>query len=162
VTVVGKSRDVMRPMVRDALAAGLRPAVYGSGWNDLIDPSLVVSEHVPNADLPRVYASAGVVLNDHWDTMRAWGFVSNRIFDVLACGTPVVSDPVPGLADAVGDLVATWNDPEDLASAVRAALATDREEFAERARMLVLERHTFDHRAAELEAALRRHGLGPS
>lgn len=155
VTVVGKSRDVLRPMVRDAIAAGIRPAVYGSGWGSLIDPSLVVADHVDNADLPRVYSSAGVVLNDHWDTMRAWGFVSNRIFDVLACGTPVVSDPVPGLDEAVGDLVPTWTDPAELAQAVDAALASDRASFAERARSLVLERHTFAHRAAQLEAALR-------
>ena len=49
------------------------------------------------------------MLNDHWDTMRAWGFVSNRIFDVLACGTPVISDHLPEIEElfdgAVADLL---------------------------------------------------------
>ncbi|NLD75446.1 MAG: glycosyltransferase, partial [Acidimicrobiales bacterium] len=159
VTVVGRSRDVLRPMVADALAAGIRPAIYGSGWTDLVDPSLVVADHVDNHDLPRIYASAGVVLNDHWDTMRTWGFISNRVFDVLACGTPVVSDAVPGLTDLFGDLVATWSNPDDMAVAVGSALALDRSRFAERARSLVVDGHTFAHRAGELERALVRFGL---
>ncbi|HRA34429.1 MAG TPA: glycosyltransferase [Acidimicrobiales bacterium] len=162
VTVVGKSRDVLRPMVADALAAGLRPAIHGSGWDHLVDPALVVTDHVDNRDLPTIYASAGVVLNDHWDTMRAWGFISNRVFDVLACGTPVISDPVPGLREAVGDLVPTWTTPDELRRAVETALAADRTAFAAQARAVVTARHTFAQRAAEIEAALDAHGLtGP-
>ncbi len=38
--------------------SGLRPAVYGTGWHDLIDPSMVVADYVPNAELPIVYSSA--------------------------------------------------------------------------------------------------------
>lgn len=160
VTVVAKSRDVLRPMVADALAAGLRPAIYGSGWGSLVDPSLVVADHVDNHDLPRVYASAGVVLNDHWDTMRTWGFISNRVFDLLACGTPVVSDPIAGLTDLFGDLVRTWSTPGELSEAVAWALGLDRSEFARRARAVVTEGHTFAHRAAQLEDVLVRFCCG--
>jgi len=53
---------------------------------------LVVSDYIPNEELPAVYASVGVLLNDHWQTMRERGFVSNRLFDALACGTPVISN----------------------------------------------------------------------
>ena len=53
----------MRPVVSDALAAGLRPAIYGAGWDGLVAPELVVADHVDNEDLPVVYSSAGVVLN---------------------------------------------------------------------------------------------------
>ena len=87
---------------------GIRPAIYGSGWEEFVDPSLVVAPYVANEDLPIVYASAGVVLNDHWATMRADGFVSNRIFDVLACGTPVISDHLPEIAELFGDAVPTY------------------------------------------------------
>ena len=99
----------MRPIVGDALAAGIRPAIYGGGWRGLVDPSLVVADHVDNDELPAVYRSAGVVLNDHWDTMRAWGFVSNRLFDVLACGTPVISDHLPEIEVLFGDAVPTYS-----------------------------------------------------
>ncbi len=67
---------------------GSGPASTAAGWTELVDPDLVVADHVDNEVLPIVYSSAGVVLNDHWRTMQAWGFVSNRLYDVLACGTP--------------------------------------------------------------------------
>ncbi len=158
VTVVAKTRDVLRPAVADALSVGLRPRIYGAGWRDLVDPSLVVADHVDNIELPAVYASAGVVLNDHWRTMQRWGFVSNRLYDVLACGTPVISDPVAGLAELFDGGVPEYHDPRQLRKLVDAALSDPAaaRAVAERGRAAVIGAHTFDHRATELIAALDR------
>lgn len=158
VTIVAKTREAPRPVVADAVAAGLHPSIYGSGWAGLVDPALLVADHVDNADLPAVYASAGVVLNDHWRTMQAWGFVSNRLFDVLACGTPVVSDPVVGIDELFDGAVATYEGPTHLRSLVDAVLADPvaARQRASAGRAAVLARHTFDHRAAELLAALSK------
>jgi glycosyltransferase involved in cell wall biosynthesis len=152
VIVVAKTRDVLRHVVADALAAGLRPRIYGGGWRGLVDPSLVVGEHVENEALPIVYSSAGVVLNDHWRTMQAWGFVSNRIFDVLACGTPVISDSVDGLADLFDGAVLEYRTPAELRALVDGVLADPAaaRERAARGRQLVLAKHTMDHRAGQL------------
>jgi O-antigen biosynthesis protein len=161
VVMVGKTRDVLRPIVADALAAGIRPAIYGGGWHKLVDPSLVVADHIPNEQVPVVYRSAGVVLNDHWHTMRAWGFVSNRIFDVLACGAPIISDHLPEIEDLVGDAVAMYTTPAALAAHVDAALS-DPEAARRRAdegRFEVLAQHTFDHRARRLLQLLDAYDL---
>jgi hypothetical protein len=159
VTVVAKTRDVLRPVVVDALAAGLRPRIYGGGWRGLVDADLLVADHVDNEALPTVYSSAGVVLNDHWRTMRAWGFVSNRLFDVLACGTPVISDPVDCMDELFDGAVLTYRTPDELRMLVDDALV-DREsarQRAERGRKVVLANHTFDHRASQLIEALQAH-----
>jgi hypothetical protein len=159
VTIVAKTRDVLRPAVVDALAAGLRPHIYGGGWRSLVDPALVVAEHVDNEVLPVVYSSAGVVLNDHWRTMRTWGFVSNRLFDVLACGTPVISDRVDGLEELFDGAVLEYGTPSELGSLVRDVLAdpTRARERANRGRKAILAHHTFDHRARQLTDSLARH-----
>jgi Glycosyl transferases group 1 len=159
VTVVAKTRDVLRPIVADAIAVGLRPSIYGGGWERLVDPALVVADHVDNATLPRVYSSAGVVLNDHWRTMQAWGFVSNRLFDVLACATPVVSDPVGGIADLFSGTVLEYHTPDDLRRLVDGVLADPdaAKVRAERGRQMVLAAHTFDHRAAQFITLLDRY-----
>jgi hypothetical protein len=159
VTVVAKTRDVLRPVVADALAAGLRPRIYGGGWSQLVDPDLVVADNIDNEMLPVVYSSAGVVLNDHWRTMRAWGFVSNRLFDVLACGTPVISDPVDGLERLFDGAVLEYHTPTDLRALVDGVLADpeDARRRAERGRRLVLAKHTFDHRARQLLDCLAEH-----
>jgi hypothetical protein len=163
VAVVAKTRDFVRPIVADALAVGLRPAIYGSGWERFVDADLVVAQYVDNDELPLVYSSVGVLLNDHWETMRAWGFVSNRLFDALACGTPVVSDHLPDIATLFGDAVTTYEQPDELAARVGEILSdpTTARERAGRGRDTVLHAHTFDHRAHTLLALLVRHGLVP-
>jgi glycosyltransferase involved in cell wall biosynthesis len=161
IAIVAKSRDVFRSAAADALAAGLRPAIYGSGWEPFVDPALIVRQYVPNEELPNVYSSIGVLLNDHWDTMREWGFVSNRLFDALACATPVISDDLPEIDELFEGAVLTYHDVDELRALVAATLS-DRDAArarAERGRELVAAHHTFDHRVRELVGALRRHGL---
>ena len=162
IVVVAKTRDVLRPAVADAVAVGFRPAIYGSGWEDFVDPDLIVADYVANEELPVVYSSAGVLLNDHWGTMRSWGFVSNRLFDALACDTPVISDHVPEIHDLFGDAVPMYREPAEL----RALVDSDLEDpiaarrRASGGRQEVLGAHTFDHRARELLDALARHRIG--
>jgi hypothetical protein len=152
VTIVAKTRDVLRPVVGDALAAGLRPRIYGGGWRGFVDRELVVADHIDNALLPVVYSSASVVLNDHWGMMRAWGFVSNRLFDVLACGAPVISDHVDGVDELFDGAVLVYSTPSELRDLVEQVLAdpVGARERAERGRTVVLAHHTFDQRARQL------------
>ena len=161
VAVVAKSRDVYRSAVADAIASGLRPAIYGSGWERLVEPALIAGDYVANENLPRVYSSVGVLLNDHWESMREWGFVSNRLFDALACGTPVISDDVPETEELFQGAVPMYRDADELRALVDEALAHPDEarERARRGRAIVLARHTFDQRALEFEDTLARHDL---
>jgi hypothetical protein len=161
VAVVAMTRHVFRPSVAYALAAGLRPAIYGTGWDEFVDPDLIVTDFIPNNELATVYSSVGVLLNDHWDTMRAWGFVSNRVFDALACGTPIVTDHLPELVTMFGDSLATYRDADELRQAVEIALddPVAARRRAEEGRRAVVDHHTFEHRADQLLAALERHGL---
>lgn len=151
VAFVGNSRHVLRAVVRDALAAGLEVAICGANWERYVDPRLVRATHVPNDELPRVYSSVKVLLNDHWEGMRRWGFVSNRIFDALACGAVVVSDEMEELA-AFGGAVRTYRTPDGLRRAVEELLADEelRRELGRKGREVVLAAHTFSHRAERL------------
>lgn len=158
--VVANTRGVLRPGVAAAIEAGLRPAIYGSGWAELVDPRLIVAEHVPNEQLAGVYGAAEAVLADHWPSMRVWGFPSNRLFDVSACATPVLCDDVAGLDEVFGGTVATWRDADDLARAVadlRAAPSGWRRRASD-ARSLVVAAHTAPARADELIRLIRSLG----
>ncbi len=156
VVFVGNSRFVMRAVIRDALAAGLHPVVYGANWEKFIDPSLVRATHVRNEDLPVVYSSARVLLNDHWAGMRTHGYASNRLFDAVACGAVVVSDEVPGLEELFAGAVVTYRTPDDLRLAVEELLSDPdgRRDRGQRGRAAVLSGHTFAHRAHELLTAV--------
>ena len=152
VLFVGNTRSVPRPAVLGAIGAGLPLTLVGGGWERYVDPRTVRADHVPYVDLPSWYASAEVVLNDHWEDMARWGLVSNRVFDALAAGACVVSDELAGMEDLFGGAVVTFRDRADVGAAVRRLLEdpAERAERVGRGRREVGERHTWQHRVTAL------------
>ena len=151
---VGSTRGEYRPIVRDAVASGADLAIYGVGWEEFLPAHRIRGEFLPNAQLPAAYASAGVVLNDHWADMAAEGFLSNRLFDAAATAARIVSDPATGLHEVFGDVVRTYAGAEELRSILCGAPAV---EFADRSARVQLavtiaRDHSFDARARELIA----------
>jgi glycosyltransferase involved in cell wall biosynthesis len=153
----GNWRGVFRRAVWDALSAGLEPALYGRGWSRLA-PRHARAEEVSPDELRRLYSSCEILLADHWDDMRARGFVANRIYDALACEAFVISDRVAGLEAELGDVLDTYSGAAELRANVDHWLAhpDERRERARRGRELVLERHTAEHRARQLVEAIER------
>ena len=155
---VGSTRGEYRPIVRDALASGADLAIYGVGWEAFLPSERIRGEFLPNEQLPAAYASAGVVLNDHWQDMAAEGFLSNRLFDAAASGARIVSDPAVGLRDTFGDVVRTYESPQELGSILRGATSTEfvhqsaRHDLAKR----IANEHSFDVRAEQLIAHAER------
>ena len=157
----GNSRGQDRDVIAWAIAAGLEPALYGAGWDERVPPALVVATGIDNRALGPLYAGAGAVLNDHWPSMRAFGIVSNRLFDVAAAGGRAVSDRVPGIAALFGNAVAEVDSARTLAAAVD-TFARSPEPVAERRQRAeaVAQDHSFDVRARRLvDAALATLGL---
>lgn len=152
---VGSTRSEFRPIVRDAIAAGVPLGVYGVGWSEFIPAEFIRGEFLPNAEVPSAYASAGIVLNDHWAQMAADGFLSNRLFDAVASGARVVSDEAAGLHEVFGDAVVTYSTPQQLSEILHAPIDErfpgGLERIANAAR--VAGEHSFDSRAAVLIAA---------
>lgn len=146
---VGNSRREYRTMVRWCIEQRLPLAIWGAMWEGIVPPDLVHGTHIPNEHLAAAYAGAGVLLNDHWDSMRDNGFLSNRLFDGSAAGAPILTDPVAGLAEVFGDTIPAVSSAEELAAEAEAILADPQAARARagRARDIVLAAHTFDHRA---------------
>lgn len=148
---VGNSRKQFRPIVRQAIEGNLPLVVYGRHWDDVIPQSFVKGEHIPNDELRRYYSGCRVLLNDHWESMRRAGFVSNRIFDALACGATVISDPVPGLKALFGDAVHECADTESLRACVLRELESTKDrKAAHELSTRVRSEHSFDQRAKTL------------
>jgi glycosyltransferase involved in cell wall biosynthesis len=145
VLFVGNSRADFRPMVRWALEGELDIQVYGRGWSELVDDPRIHDTLIDNQDLGSAYATSQVVLSDHWLSMRDFGIVSNRVFDVTATGTRLISDRVPALDSLFGPIVTQVESAEDLRSAVGAPgpRANDLLELAD----WVITHHTFSDRA---------------
>ncbi|WP_374977437.1 glycosyltransferase [Microbacterium trichothecenolyticum] len=149
---VGTARGIPRPSIIEPLRAGIPISVFGPDWSGWIPGAAIKGSGVANADLPAVYESAGAILNDHWPAMQSAGFVSNRLFDVVAAGGRAVSDHVVGIPELFGGAVRTYADiPEllELLSGDLDQIFPAQEEVAaisQRVRAL----HSFDARARTL------------
>ncbi|MEM6310143.1 MAG: glycosyltransferase [Pseudomonadota bacterium] len=147
-----------RGMVRWAIDAEVDLSIFGRKWHWVPDGNWR-ARNVPNEELGALYRSAGVVLNDHHHSMRGHAaYVNNRVYDVLACATPLVSDPVDGLPDGFEEFIYFADDPTSLAEAIDLAL---REDEAKRLRRFEFARHvqaehSFDARARDIVAVGRR------
>ena len=121
----------------------------------------------PSLRVPEVFAASRVTLHvprrAYVEGLR--GIPTIRVFEALACGTPLVSAPwidAEGLFRP-GDYLAV-DSPAAMAEALH-RLATDadaRAEQAARGLETILARHTCDHRAAELLAIAAELGAGGS
>jgi hypothetical protein len=154
VLFVGNARrGGQRPIVDAAVASGVPLDLYGTGWDDGPAAAHLIARRAKNTDLGRLYAEAGIVLNDHWDDMRRLGFVSNRLFDAVACGARVLSDEIVG-AKELFDGSVRCADTSDairlLTEPVEANWPRTEQRVATAAR--VRREHSFDERAKVLLA----------
>lgn len=147
---VGNARRGMhRPLVEQALATGADVDIYGTGWEGTAAASHLVATTVANNEVGRIYAEAGVVLNDHWEDMRLAGFISNRLFDAVACGARVLSDQIEGAADLFGDAVQFSSTAEETRRLLTQPLDENWPDAERRGTIArtVIDRHSFDKRA---------------
>lgn len=110
---VGNSRRVMRKAIQDVLPPPRELSVYGTEWENLIPAKYIKAKWFPNEKLRKLYSSCDILLNDHWDDMREYGFINNRVFDALACKTILVSDDFPELRQVLPEVL-TYKDRKDL------------------------------------------------
>ncbi len=146
----------IRKVVHNSIEAGLSVRVYGPGWDKVIPAEYYGGAYVANEELAEVYRSARFVLADHWEDMAVEGFVQNRLFDAVAAGRRVISDPVAGLREVFDEQdVVTYEGTEDLRRIMETARDEEatvssniRRDAAER----VAAEHSFDVRASQLLA----------
>lgn len=151
---VGSTRGEFRPAVRAVVASsrGQDLTVYGVGWQKFLPEDQIAGEFLANEQLPTAYAAAEIVLNDHHTDMAEQGFLSNRLFDAVACGTRVVSDQATGLKEVFGTSVVVFESDEQLQQIVQQdpdlifPSAQERLDIADR----IARDHSFDARAEVL------------
>ncbi|MBI5558036.1 MAG: glycosyltransferase [Deltaproteobacteria bacterium] len=114
-------------------------------------------------DVPEIYNSAKIVMEDCTPMCKPWGCINSRTFEAMACGACVVSNDVPELRDLFPDEILIYRNRQELEEILAYYLAHDEERKAvgQRARQAIEKGHTYRKRAEEF----RRHladflGLG--
>jgi len=154
---IGNTRNEFRKIIKDSLAANLKPTVYGRNWDHFISNDLIGGDFIENQEIAAKYRSAGIVLNDHWPDMAREGFYSNRLFDAVASGARVISDEVDGIGEIFQGGVQTYISPADLeklCSEENRKMWGSQQEILDRAHQIG-ELHSFEQRAKVLSNTVK-------
>ena len=134
------------PQLRFVLGGAQYPQDFP--WTD----NIFFVRHLPPAEHPGFFSSSRMTLNVTRKAMAENGWCpSGRLFEAAACGTPLLSDPWPGLEDFFepgGEILVAHDTEEALASLQLSDEELGRISTA--AREKVLTQHTASKRAVEL------------
>jgi 2-polyprenyl-3-methyl-5-hydroxy-6-metoxy-1,4-benzoquinol methylase/spore maturation protein CgeB len=108
----------------------------------------------------RVYKRYGAMLNVN-SVEDSPSMVARRVFELAACGTPLISSPSPALEGAFADVVTVVQNESDAGAAIDQALGDELATLrrAVRGVRLVHAQHTYGHRVKTLVGNI---GLGAS
>jgi len=133
-----------RKSVDYAIESGADLSVFGKFWDTFLEPKYLKGQYIDNDELYQYYSGADVVLNDHREDMKYFGFVSNRIYDVTAAGGFVFTDYLPEIEAVYGDSIAMYKDFDDFSEKLSYYLAHPevRSQMAQKARKITLKNFT--------------------
>ncbi|WP_315927038.1 glycosyltransferase [Mesorhizobium sp. SP-1A] len=116
-------------------------------------------DHLPPSQHASFYSRQRFTLNlTRADMVAAGWSPSVRLFEAAACGCPAISDPWRGLEDffTPGEAIQLATTAEDVCAILTETGEPRRQEITNRARRLVLDRHTGTARAREFLHCLSR------
>ncbi|TPQ50923.1 hypothetical protein C2U72_10900 [Prosthecomicrobium hirschii] len=131
-------------------------AIYGFGWDRPPQPAGHWRGPRRYDELPEIYASAKIVVDDSRPDRQEWGALNAQVFDVLASGSLAVTNCRGGSQDLFGGRLPTFAGSAELANLLKRHLdhPAEREALAAALRAEVLEKHTYRHRAETFKSAL--------
>jgi len=127
-----------------ALPLGL--TIYGNLWKYPL--SLACRGFLPMPDLPKLYSDSRINLNAHVSEHQDWNTINLIIYDILACGGFILSDPVESLINTFGDAVVCTDGYEDAWAKIVYYLGNDEERRrrSQEGYKLVISNHSYAQR----------------
>lgn len=149
------SRPDGRAIVGDMISTGLDFKVWGNQWESILPQKNYGGRYWDYGRLEELYASAKITLNDHHPDMEREGFVSNKVFDILASGGFVISGKNKGLAAIFEDSVPEYESAEHLRELVKYYLNNPEERrFLMEKGLKIARTHTYAERAIQFTKVL--------
>jgi spore maturation protein CgeB/GT2 family glycosyltransferase len=135
---------------------GAEFAVFGVGWESHCHLGAYAKGFRPYTEMPDVYASTRVVVDDANSVTKEWGSVNSRVFDALAAGALVVTNGKLGAVEFFDRQLPSYGSPDELQSLLQHYLYNEeeRQHLVAKLRERVVSRHTYRHRARTLKRIL--------
>jgi len=151
----GVSREIMESL---RVQPDWRCSFYGINWGRLEAFRKYWKGFVSYSELPAIYNSAKIVLDDHQlSATKPFGSINSRLFEAMACGCCVVTNAVKDIDKIFPEgAVAVYHDSEELTAILSSLLPDEkrRKEMGRIAREVILGAHTYEKRALQFKTML--------
>ena len=140
-------RDIMSFLKPDNLPFEF--ALYGYNWEKFDKFKKYNRGPFPYTDMPQIYASTKIVIDDANSVTKQWGSTNSRVFDAIISGALVITNSELGNQESFDGLLPTYNSRESLENLLREYLTNEELRLAKVAELqkIVKEKHTYKHRA---------------
>lgn len=130
--------------------------LYGSNWDEIPKLSKCSKGFINYKNMPEVYASTKIVLDDANHVTKNFGSVNSRVFDAFASGKLVITNCSLGNEELFGDLIPEYHSKEDLKEKLEYYMSHEdkKEELVHKIQEIILNHHTYKHRAIKLKRLL--------
>ncbi|MCL2687121.1 MAG: glycosyltransferase [Methanobrevibacter sp.] len=147
----GVKRDIIDFLEPDEL--GYNFAIYGNNWHVIEKFEKHDRGFIEYMDIPNVYASTKIVIDDAVNVTKEQGSVNSRVFDAIAAKKLVITSGTIGSEDTFNGLIPSFNSKEELHNLLSFYLENDQERISKinELNKMVLEHHTYKQRALELK-----------
>ena len=145
----GVRRDIEFDL--DVPAIRGRGKIFGKGW-DTTTLAAIAHGPLPYAEIPNVYASTKVVIDEGVGATAHWGSCSSRLLDALGAGCLVTTNNAVGARELFGDLLPVYQGRGELTRQLNYWLEHDaeRQERSRQLQAIVREKHSYRDRAEQV------------
>jgi GT2 family glycosyltransferase/glycosyltransferase involved in cell wall biosynthesis len=149
-------RDILSCL--DPLALPYRFSLFGHNWDQVPWLEPYWRGALPYPQMPAIYASTSIVVDDCNHTVKNWASVNSRVFDALATGTLVLTNGRLGSQEVFDGLLPVYETRQDLTDLLSKYLSDEaaRVDLVAILQEKVLSEHTYRHRAAQAFASIER------
>jgi O-antigen biosynthesis protein len=133
--------------------------LYGKNWDKISKFKKYYQGFINYSELPEVYASTKIVIDDANRATKKYGSVNSRVFDALACGTLVITNGIKGSKETFNGKLPVFSSKEELNNIIEHYLSNDdiRREKINELQKFVLKNHTYINRAENLNEILKQY-----
>ncbi len=130
--------------------------LFGKNWEKIDKFKKYYQGFISYSNMPNIYASTKIVVDDANRATKKYGAVNSRVFDALACGTLVLTNGKKGAADTFKGELPVFNTKIELNNLIEYYLSNEDKRTAKinELQRFVLQNHTYNNRADTLKEKL--------
>ncbi|MBP2046660.1 glycosyltransferase family protein [Methanobacterium aggregans] len=150
-------RDVIKMLNPKSIDYTFR--LYGKNWEKVEKLQEYYQGFIEYFQLPELYASTKLVIDDANIATKNYGSVNSRVFDALASGALVITNGEIGAQETFGGLLPSYHSKKELHNLIEYYLSNDEVRLTKikELQQMILEDHTYNHRAQTLKKALEEY-----